>query len=176
MKKLKNFSKKPGFFGFFWLCANSKQRTGSNKFRFCIKGSFASELDDLKSNLPVDAVQLSLHGAMATRDVPRPEAEIAKRVRELVGPDIPISGTFDLHGNEDGEFLKWANAAFVTKRFPHYDAPLQGERSANFLYRSVKNKFKSTTATRKPGVLTATVLQWTGAEPASSYDEYSFHG
>ena len=128
-------------------------------------------LDDLKSKLPVDAVQLSLHGAMATRDVPRPEAEIAKRVRELVGPDIPISGTFDLHGNEDGEFLKWANAAFVTKRFPHYDAPLQGERSANFLYRSVKNKFKSTTATRKPGILTATVLQWTGAEPASTIME-----
>ena len=121
--------------------------------------------------MPVDAVQLSLHGAMATRDVPRPEAEIAKRVRELVGPDIPISGTFDLHGNEDGEFLKWANAAFVTKRFPHYDAPLQGERSANFLYRSVKNKFKSTTATRKPGILTATVLQWTGAEPASTIME-----
>ena len=128
-------------------------------------------LDDLKSKLPVDAVQLSLHGAMATRDVPRPEAEIAKRVRELVGPDIPISGTFDLHGNEDSEFLKWANAAFVTKRFPHYDAPLQGERSANFLYRSVKNKFKSTTATRKPGILTATVLQWTGAEPASTIME-----
>ena len=38
-------------------------------------------LDDLKSKLPVDAVQLSLHGAMATRDVPRPEAEIAKRVK-----------------------------------------------------------------------------------------------
>ena len=128
-------------------------------------------LDDLKSKLPVDAVQLSLHGAMATRDVPRPEAEIAKRVRELVGPEVPISGTFDLHGNEDAEFLKWADAAFVTKRFPHYDAPLQGERSANFLYRSIKNKFKSTTATRKPGILTATVLQWTGAEPASTIME-----
>ena len=25
------------FLVFFWLCANSKQRTGSNKFRFCIK-------------------------------------------------------------------------------------------------------------------------------------------
>ena len=90
-------------------------------------------LDDLKSKLPVDAVQLSLHGAMATRDVPRPEAEIAKRVRELVGPDIPISGTFDLHGNEDGEFLKWANAAFVTKRFPHYDAPYR-ERDRRIFY------------------------------------------
>jgi microcystin degradation protein MlrC len=128
-------------------------------------------LTDLKSKMPVDAVQLTLHGAMAVRDVPRPEAEIAKRVRELVGPNVPISATFDLHGNEDKEFLKWADAAFVTKRYPHYDASLQGERSANFLYRAVKNKYKSTTATRKPKILTSTVQQWTGKEPSSKIME-----
>ncbi len=119
-------------------------------------------LDDLKKKMPVQAVYLSLHGAMAVRDVPRPEAEIAKRVRELVGQDVPIAASFDLHGNEDEEFLKWANAAFVTKRYPHYDAFLQGGRSATFLYRSMKGLYKSTTATRKPPILTATVLQWTG--------------
>ena len=40
-------------------------------------------LDDLKSKLPLDGVYLALHGAMAVREIPRPEAEIAKRVREL---------------------------------------------------------------------------------------------
>ena len=79
-------------------------------------------LTDLRSQMPVDGVYLALHGAMAVRDIPRPEAEIARRVRELVGEDVPIVGTFDLHGNEDGEFLRWANAAFVTMRYPHYDA------------------------------------------------------
>lgn len=122
--------------------------------------------DDLKAKLPVDAVYLSLHGAMAVRDVPRPEAEIAKRVREIVGPDVPIAGSFDLHGNEDKEFLEWSNAAFVTKRYPHYDAAHQGSRSATFLYRSMKGLYKSTTATRKPPVITATVLQWTGQSPS----------
>ena len=67
--------------------------------------------------------------ALAVRNVPRPEAEIAKRVREIVGPDVPIAGSFDLHGNEDEQFLEWANAAFVTKRYPHYDAFHQGSRS-----------------------------------------------
>lgn len=123
-------------------------------------------LDDLKRKMPVQAVYLSLHGAMAVRDVPRPEAEIARRVRELVGKDVPIAASFDLHGNEDEEFLKWANAAFVTKRYPHYDAFLQGGRSATFLYRSMKGLYKSTTATRKPPILTATVLQWTGQGPS----------
>lgn len=123
-------------------------------------------LDDLRSQMPVQGVYLSLHGAMAVRNVPRPEAEIAKRVREIVGPDVPIAGSFDLHGNEDEQFLEWANAAFVTKRYPHYDASLQGSRSATFLYRSMKGLYQSTTATRKPPIITATVLQWTGQSPS----------
>ena len=123
-------------------------------------------LDDLRSQMPVQGVYLSLHGAMAVRDVPRPEAEIAKRVRAVVGPDVPIAGSFDLHGNEDKQFLEWANAAFVTKRYPHYDAFHQGSRSATFLYRSMKGLYQSTTATRKPPIITATVLQWTGQSPS----------
>ena len=123
-------------------------------------------IDDLEAQMPVQGVYLSLHGAMAVRDVPRPEAEIARRVREVVGPNVPIVGSFDLHGNEDEQFLKWADAAFVTKRYPHYDAFLQGSRSAMFLYRSMTGLYKSTTATRKPPVITATVLQWTGQAPS----------
>ena len=53
-------------------------------------------LDDLQTQMPVQGVYLSLHGAMAVRDVPRPEAEIARRVREVVGPDVPIAGRHDL--------------------------------------------------------------------------------
>ena len=123
-------------------------------------------LAELEEQLPVDAVYLALHGAMAVRDVPRPEAEIARRFREAVGPGVPIAGTFDLHGNEDAEFLDHADFAFVTKRFPHYDSYIQGERAARALRLAVLGEYRSTTATRKPGIITATVLQWTGQSPA----------
>ena len=123
-------------------------------------------LDDLRRSLPVDGVYLALHGAMAVRDVPRPEAEIARRVRAIVGPDIPIAATFDLHGNEDEEFLRWADLAFTTKRYPHYDAYEQGERAARTLIRAARGAYRATTATRKPPVITATVLQWTGQSPS----------
>ncbi|MFO7892743.1 MAG: M81 family metallopeptidase [Longimicrobiales bacterium] len=123
-------------------------------------------LDDLRSTLPVDGVYLSVHGALAVRNVPRPEAEIARQVRELVGPDVPIVATFDLHGNEDAEFLRWADGAFVTKRYPHYDAYLQGERAARYLRLVMRGEYEPTTATRKPPIITATVLQWTGASPS----------
>ena len=100
------------------------------------------------------------------RNVPRPEAEIARRFREVVGPDVPIVGSFDLHANEDAEFLRWADMAFITKRYPHYDSYLQGERSARALVRLARDLYVPTTATRKPGVITPTVLQWTGKSPS----------
>jgi microcystin degradation protein MlrC len=123
-------------------------------------------IKDLESKMPVNGVYLALHGAMGVRDVPRPEAEIAKRIRKLVGDKVPIVASFDLHGNEDEEFLKWANASLVTKRYPHFDSFLQGSRSASLLYRMMKGHYVSTTATRKPPILTASVLQWTGQSPS----------
>ena len=128
-------------------------------------------LADLREAMPVDGVYLALHGALAVRDVPRPEAEVARRFREVVGPDVPIAATFDLHGNEDAEFLQHANFSFVTKRFPHYDAARQGARAATALHRVMTGTYNPTTATRKPGVITPTVLQWTGAPPASEIME-----
>ncbi|MGD2071056.1 MAG: M81 family metallopeptidase, partial [Gemmatimonadota bacterium] len=122
--------------------------------------------EDLEAKGPFDGVYLALHGAMAVRDVPRPEAEIARRVREVVGDDVPIVGTFDLHGNEDGEFMRWADGAFVTKRYPHYDAYIQGERAARYLRNVMRGAYEPTTASRKPPVITATVLQWTGQSPS----------
>ena len=122
-------------------------------------------LDELREALPVDGVYLALHGAMAVRGIPRPEAEMARRFREVVGPDVPIVAAFDLHGNEDEAFLEWADGAFVTKRFPHYDAYRQGDRAARYLRAIMAGRYTPTTATRRPPVVTPTVLQWTGASP-----------
>jgi len=74
--------------------------------------------------------------------------------------------TFDLHGNEDGEFLAVADGIFTVKRYPHYDARLQGERAARYLLRVIRGTYKPTTATRKPGVITPSVYQGTGVSPA----------
>jgi microcystin degradation protein MlrC len=122
-------------------------------------------IDELRAAMPVDGVYLQLHGAAAVRNVPRPEAEIARRFREVVGPEVPIVATFDLHGNMDEEFLRWADGSFVTKRFPHYDTHLQGERAARYLRRVMSGDYRPTTATIKPPIITATVLQWTGTSP-----------
>jgi len=120
---------------------------------------------DLKAQGPFDGAYLSLHGAMGVRDVAKPEATLARRVREVIGPKAFIAGTFDPHGNEDDEFLRYANLAFCIKYYPHYDGALQGERAARTLIRCIRGDYKPTTATAKPPIITPSVLQWTGQSP-----------
>jgi len=84
---------------------------------------------DLTKAGHLDGVFLSLHGAMAVTGIPKPEAEIVRRIRKVVA-DIPIMVTLDLHANEDHELSDAADAVFIIKRYPHYDTTLQGERAA----------------------------------------------
>ncbi len=120
---------------------------------------------ELNADQAFDGVYLCLHGAMAVRDVPRPEAELARRVRQAIGPNKPIAATFDPHGNEDEAFLQHADLAFTGKYFPHYDSYLQGERAARMLVRAIRGDYKPTHATVKVPIISPTVVQWTGASP-----------
>jgi microcystin degradation protein MlrC len=120
---------------------------------------------EIKADAAFDGVYLCVHGAMAVRGVPRPEAELARRVREAVGPKAFIAATFDLHGNEDEAFLEHADMAFAVKYFPHYDEYLQGERAARTLVRAIRGDYRPVHVTLRVPVISPTVLQWTGASP-----------
>ncbi len=89
---------------------------------------------EIRATGPYDGVYLCLHGAMAVRGVPRPDADLARRVREAVGRAAFLAATFDPHGNEDEAFLQYADLAFTGKYFPHYDSHLQGQRAARCLH------------------------------------------
>jgi microcystin degradation protein MlrC len=123
------------------------------------------QIAELKAGGKWDGVYLSLHGAMGVRGVPKPEADIARRVRAVVAREALIAGTFDPHGNEDEEFLAAADMAFCVKYFPHYDSHLQGERAARMLVRAIRGDYKPATVTVKVPIISPTVLQWTGASP-----------
>ena len=122
---------------------------------------------ELKALPQLDGVYLALHGALAVRGVARPEADIARRVREVVGKDVAISATFDPHGNEDEAFLEQADMAFCVKYFPHYDMHLQGERAARMLVRAIRGSFKPVHRAVRIPILAPTVVMWTGASPWS---------
>ena len=122
-------------------------------------------VEQLRMQGPFDGVYLCVHGAMAVRGVPHPEAELARRVRAAVGPRACLAGTFDPHGNEDEKFLSHADFAFCVKYFPHYDSRLQGERAARMMIRAIRGDYAPSAVTVKVPILTPTVMQWTGASP-----------
>lgn len=122
-------------------------------------------ITELKAAGPLDGVYLCVHGAMAVRGITRPEAELARRVRDVVGPKAFIAATFDLHGNQSDEFLKYADMSFAVKYFPHYDEYLQGERAARTLVRAIRGDYKPAHVTVKVPIVSAGAVQWTGASP-----------
>ena len=125
-------------------------------------------MEDLKEKGPFDGVHLAVHGSMAVVDIARPEAELARMVREVVGDDATITVTLDLHACVDAELVAEdaADAVFSVKRFPHYDATLMGQRAADVMIRSLDGNYKPTVATRKPGVITPSFFQGTVRYPA----------
>ncbi len=82
---------------------------------------------DLKAALPVDAVLLSLHGAMVAEGYDDAEGDLLAHVRRVVGPDVPIGVELDLHANVGP--LKLDNASWIVlfKEYPHIDVKERAE-------------------------------------------------
>src|SRR5437868_12700018 len=56
-------------------------------------------LEGLASAGRIDGVYLDLHGAMVTEHLDDGEGEILARVRQLIGSEIPLVASLDLHAN-----------------------------------------------------------------------------
>jgi microcystin degradation protein MlrC len=50
------------------------------------------------------------------------DGEIARRVREVVGPDVPVAMTLDLHANVSQQMCDETDALVIYKTNPHTDA------------------------------------------------------
>ena len=84
-------------------------------------------LADLDRALPVDAVLLSLHGAMVAESTESCETDLVQRIRALVGPRVKIGVVLDPHCHLTEGLVAAADAIVIFKEYPHVDAP---ERAA----------------------------------------------
>ena len=119
---------------------------------------------------PLDGILLSLHGAMASEHVDKPEAELVRRVRQVVGPTVPIMVSLDFHANEDHELIDAAAAVFIGKLYPHTDTGLTGEAAAGCMVDTLAGRFHPVMAIRKPPIISPpiispSVFQGTGVYP-----------
>lgn len=89
--------------------------------------------DDLAALGPCDAVYLDLHGAMVAEHVEDAEGELLRRVREVVGPDLPVVASFDLHANLSEQVVRHTSALTVFRTYPHLDMAETGARLLSLL-------------------------------------------
>lgn len=78
-------------------------------------------LEDLNEAMPVDAVILVLHGAMIAEDIEDCEGDLLAAIRSVVGPEVPIGVTLDLHCHVTRAMLKAADIMVAYKEYPHVD-------------------------------------------------------
>jgi len=92
-------------------------------------------LASIRAALPVDAVYLSLHGAMAAEGEGDPEGYLLQEVRAIVGEQIPIVVSLDLHGILTDRILRHVDALTAFHTYPHVDFFDTGVRAARLLLR-----------------------------------------
>jgi microcystin degradation protein MlrC len=119
----------------------------------------------LKDALPVDGVYLDLHGAMVTEHLDDGEGELLRRVREVVGPRVPIAASLDLHCNFTRDMFERADAFVAYRTYPHVDMAETGARAARELDGMLRSGERPAGAWRSLDFLTGLPSQSSFIEP-----------
>ncbi|MCB2137467.1 MAG: M81 family metallopeptidase [Rhodobacteraceae bacterium] len=114
---------------------------------------------------PVDAVYLDLHGAMVTESFEDGEGALLQRLRDLVGPDLPIVVSLDLHANLTADMVRLASAICIYRTYPHLDMAETGARAFAALQAQLKGQTPAK-AFRQVPYLVSAHAQHTGSDPA----------
>jgi len=71
--------------------------------------------------MPLDAVVLSMHGAMVADGYPDCEGDLLHRARAIVGDDVVIGLEIDPHCHLTNKMVESADAIVIFKEYPHID-------------------------------------------------------
>src|SRR5215470_3902983 len=120
---------------------------------------------------PIDAVYLDLHGAMVTEHHDDGEGEILARVRKVIGPDLPLIASLDLHANVSPEMMQHADALIAYRTYPHIDMADTGRACARHLALLLKTKWRLAKAFRQLPFLIPISWQCTNDQPTKGIYE-----
>jgi microcystin degradation protein MlrC len=125
--------------------------------RECYKQLRGEWFQRLEQSLPVAGVLLPLHGAALAEGLDDPEGDMIHAARDLVGPEIPIVVTLDLHAHVTEEMVRFADAILAWETYPHHDQFSTGQRAARLLFDMLAGRCKPTMAMGKVPVITSAI-------------------
>ena len=116
----------------------------------------------------LDGLVFANHGAMVTESIKDADGDMLKNVRNLVGPDIPISVALDFHANISRDVISHADIVVVYKRYPHIDRHETGYKAAELLAKTVAGEIMPQMAFIKLPIMPGLLKQLTEQEPMKS--------
>ncbi|KQX35116.1 microcystin degradation protein MlrC [Devosia sp. Root436] len=129
----------------------------------------AEILDGIKAALPLDGVYLALHGAMFVEGMQDAEGDFIAAVRAVVGPEVLIAASYDLHGNISQRIVDNLDIFSTYRTAPHIDVPDTMRRAVTMLVRALKTGQKPMLAWAPVPVLLPGEKTSTQDEPARSF-------
>ena len=107
----------------------------------------------LAAALPLEGVLLALHGAMVTEDELDAESAILEVVRDVVGTELPLVITLDMHGNISPRTVALADVLIAFDKNPHTDPYERGVEAADVMARLLAGEIRPATGYAHPALM-----------------------
>jgi microcystin degradation protein MlrC len=126
-------------------------------------------LEGIRAALPLDGVYLPMHGAMFVEGMLDAEGDFISAVRALVGPDVLIAASYDLHGNVSQRIVDGLDMFSTYRTAPHIDVQDTMRRAVTMLVRALRTGIRPMIAWAPVPVLLPGERTSTQDEPARSF-------
>lgn len=93
----------------------------------------------------LDGVLLGLHGSMVPDFTDDGEGELLTRLRAILGPDLPIAVSLDLHAMVSPRMVELAQIYVSFKTYPHIDMRVAGAHAARLLHGAMAGQTRPAT-------------------------------
>ena len=113
----------------------------------------------------LDGLILNLHGALVSESDDHTDAQIAEFAREILGPDVPIVVTHDLHGNPSRRIVATSDALIGFRTYPHIDQGDTGRRAADLMNHLLTNNRTLGTTLKKLHMIIPAETMGTSDQP-----------
>jgi microcystin degradation protein MlrC len=113
----------------------------------------------------LDGLILNLHGALINESDDHTDAQIAEFAREILGPDVPIVVTHDLHGNPSRRIVAASDALIGFRTYPHIDQGDTGRRAADLMKELLSNNRRLGTVLKKLNMIIPAETMGTSDQP-----------
>jgi microcystin degradation protein MlrC len=113
----------------------------------------------------LDGYLVAPHGATVSEAYPDADGHWLQRLRQLVGSDIPIVGTLDLHANLSGTMIEATDALVAYRTNPHVDQRQRGIEAARLLVQALRGEVQLAQAFSHPPMVMNIERQCTSESP-----------